>query len=54
METTMNYRGIVRYSFTYTKPSIFSRLVRFLRAALETKPANPCGLSNAMAARMYL
>ena len=54
METTMNYRGAVRYSYIYTKPGIFSRLVRFFKAALETKAANPCGLSDAMAARLYL
>ena len=51
MQTTMNYRGITRYSYDITKPTaltaIFCRMVSFFKAALATGKANAYGLSSA-------
>ena len=58
MQTTMNYRGITRYSCDTTRPTaltaLFGRMVCFFKAALATRKANAHGLSNAMEARLYL
>ena len=54
MENTMNFRGITRYSYETTRPTLFRRMVNFLRAALAVKKTNDHGLSNAMSARLYL
>ena len=39
METTMNYRGITRYSYSTMKPTaltaLFRRLARFFKSLLE-------------------
>ena len=37
MQTTMNYRGTVRYTYSYIKPTVFSRILRFFQAALNHK-----------------
>lgn len=58
MQTTMNYRGITRYSYDTTKPialtAFFRRMVSFFKAALATRKNNPHSLSNDMSARLYL
>ena len=55
MQTTMNYRGVTRYSYDTTKPTaFFRRMVGFFKAALATRKTNEYGLSNAMEARLYL
>ena len=58
MQTTMNYRGVTRYSYDTTRPTaliaFFRRMVSFFKAALATKKTNEHGLSNAMEARLYL
>lgn len=58
MQTTMNYRGVTRYSYDTTKPialtAFFRRMVSFFKAALATRKNNEHGLSNAMEARLYL
>ena len=58
METTMNYRGKIRYSYDTMKPTaltaLFRRLARFFKSLLETRKQNPMGLDNAMSARLYL
>ena len=58
METTMNYRGITRYSYSTMKPTALTtlsyRIKRFLKALFETRKQNPMGLNNAMSARLYL
>ena len=55
MQTTMNYRGITRYSYDTTRPTaFFRRMVSFFKAALATRKNNEHGLSNAMEARLYL
>ena len=52
MQNIMTYRGITRYSYTYIRPTIFKRFIRFMKAALELKPAGE--LPDAMQARLYL
>ena len=55
MQTTMNYRGVTRYSYDTIKPiAFFRRMVGFFKAALATRKNNEHGLSNAMEARLYL
>ena len=54
MQTTMNYRGITRYSCDTTRPTLFRRMISFFKAALATRKPNEHGLSNAMEARLYL
>ena len=58
METTMNYRGKIRYSYDTMRPAALTRflhrLARFLKALFETRKQNPMGLDNAMSARLYL
>ena len=58
METTMNYRGITRYSYDTMRPTTLTRflhrMARFLKALFETRKQNPMGLDNAMSARLYL
>ncbi len=58
METTMNYRGITRYSYSSAKPTalaaFFRRMAHFIQAAFKVRKTNPHGLSNAMEARLYL
>ena len=55
MQTTMNYRGVTRYSYDTTKPiAFFRRMVGFFKATLATRKTNEYGLSNAMEARLYL
>ena len=54
MQSTMNYRGTVRYEYTTVKPGIFRRIANFFKAALAVKKTNEHGLSNAMEARLYL
>ena len=46
MQNTMNYRGIIRYDYITVKPSVFTRLIRFFKAALATR--KPSEHSNAM------
>lgn len=58
MQTTMNYRGAIRYSYDTTRPTALTALIRrmvsFFKAALATRKANEHDLSNAMEARLYL
>ena len=54
MQTTMNYRGVTRYSYDTTRPTLFRRMISFFKAALATRKTNEHGLSNAMEARLYL
>ena len=58
MQSSMNYRGITRYSYDTTRPTaltaFFRRMVGFFKAALATRKTNEYGLSNAMEARLYL
>ena len=58
METTMNFRGKTRYSYSTVKPTALTtlthRLASFIKKLLETRKQNPMGLDNAMSARMYL
>jgi len=58
MESTMNYRGITRYSYDTTRPTALTafihRMVSFFKTVLATRKANAHGLSNAMEARLYL
>ena len=58
MQTTMNYRGVTRYSYDTTRPTALATLLRrvigFFRATLATRKTNAHGLSNAMEARLYL
>ena len=54
MQNTMNFRGITRYDYITVKPGIFTRLIRFIKAAFAVRKANEHGLSNAMEARLYL
>ena len=52
MQTTMNFRGVTRYSYDTTKPTaliaLFRRLVSFFKSALAVKKTNEHGLSNAI------
>ena len=54
MENTMNFRGITRYSFDTTRPTLFRRMIDFFKAALAVKKSNAHDLSDAMSARLYL
>lgn len=54
MQMTMIYRGITRYSYDTTRPTLFRRMVSFFKAVLATRKTNEHGLSNAMEARLYL
>ena len=58
MESTMNFRGVIRYSYDTTRPTaltaFFCRIVRFFKAAMAVRKTNAHGLSNAMEARLYL
>ena len=54
MQTTRNYRGVTRYSYDTTRPTLFRRMVSFFKAALATRKTNEHGLSDAMEARLYL
>ena len=58
METTMNYRGKIRYSYDTMRPTALTRflhrIARFFKSVLETRKQNPMGLDNAMSARLYL